>query len=134
MGRPRRKFRKLRTTRLNKRGNQKTPEERFFEKVDTETSTLGCHLWTAALGDDGYGVFSWNGKLQRAHRAVLMLKGIDIPEGMVVDHLCGVRHCCNPDHLEVITQQENVIRGKEAAKRGRYIISEEDDRETGLDQ
>lgn len=33
-----------------------------------------------------------------------------IPEGMQLDHLCRVRHCVNPAHLEVVTQQENMRR------------------------
>ena len=34
-----------------------------------------------------------------------------VPAGMVLDHLCGVRWCCNPDHLEPVTPAENVRRG-----------------------
>lgn len=34
-----------------------------------------------------------------------------IPRGLTLDHLCRVRHCCNPDHLEPVTNGENVLRG-----------------------
>jgi hypothetical protein len=39
-----------------------------------------------------------------------------VPEGMELDHLCRVRHCVNPSHLEVVTHSVNVIRGNEARK------------------
>ncbi|MFZ2529632.1 MAG: HNH endonuclease signature motif containing protein [Rhodococcus sp. (in: high G+C Gram-positive bacteria)] len=35
----------------------------------------------------------------------------DIPEGLVIDHLCRVRHCVNPAHLEPVTNRENTLRG-----------------------
>ncbi len=38
-----------------------------------------------------------------------------IPEGMQLDHLCRVRCCINPDHLEVVTQRENILRGNGTA-------------------
>ena len=34
-----------------------------------------------------------------------------IPKGLVVDHLCRVRWCCNPDHMELVTNRENILRG-----------------------
>lgn len=34
-----------------------------------------------------------------------------IPDGLVIDHLCKVKNCCNPWHLEAVTQRENVLRG-----------------------
>ncbi|WP_421877340.1 HNH endonuclease signature motif containing protein [Mycolicibacterium wolinskyi] len=39
----------------------------------------------------------------------------DIPENHQVDHLCRVRDCINPDHLEPVTQQENIARGELSA-------------------
>lgn len=38
-----------------------------------------------------------------------------VPEGMVVDHLCRVTLCCAPDHLEPVTQAENIRRGLRGA-------------------
>lgn len=47
-----------------------------------------------------------------AHRlAYEAVKG-PIPAGLQIDHLCRVRNCVNPDHLEAVTQQENVRRGR----------------------
>lgn len=48
----------------------------------------------------------------------------EVPEGLEVDHLCRVKWCCNPDHLEAVTHRENIRRrdlhGKRDAK-GRYV-------------
>src|SRR5260370_41696979 len=77
----------------------------------------GCWLWLSALSHNGYGEATRiTGSLEqktrkytraRAHRlAYEMLVG-DIPKGMVLDHLCGVRSCINPKHLEIVTSQEN---------------------------
>jgi hypothetical protein len=87
-----------------------TEQERFWAKVDVG-HPLGCWTWTAAL-TNGYGVFSLDGrKLIAAHRyAYMQLRG-PIPDGMVIDHLCRNPPCVNPDHLEVVTRSDNVLRG-----------------------
>lgn len=92
------------------RPNRKSPEERFFAKVHT-TST--CWLWTAYTNPDGYGQFGeTHGQGRLAHRwAYEHLVG-PIPAGMQLDHLCRVRHCVNPSHLEPVTQRENLMRGE----------------------
>lgn len=117
----------FRRTRFNRDGV--TPLERLLAKVDTESSEIGCWLWTAAQSWDGYGLFSLEGVVVRAHRASVVLHGGHIPSKMVVDHLCGQRRCINPEHLEVVTQSENVKRGYEAADAGEYLISGDDDDE-----
>jgi hypothetical protein len=83
--------------------------ERFKAKVNINTQT-GCWEWTAAKGTNGYPMFWFGGKMGRAHRwAYAHWKG-DIPDGMHLDHLCRVRHCVNPDHLEAVTASENMLR------------------------
>lgn len=84
--------------------------DRFFAKVD-KTDT--CWIWTASLNHKGYGQFqsSTYGRPMLAYRfAYLMLVG-EVPEGLVLDHICEVKACVNPQHLEPITNQENLIRG-----------------------
>ena len=84
---------------------------RFMAKVDT-TAPGGCWLWTAHRNADGYGVFRFDGQMGGAHRFAYRLLVGPVPEGMELDHLCRVRHCVNPDHLEVVTHAENVRRAE----------------------
>lgn len=85
-------------------------EYRFWPKVER---TEGCWLWTAGLNDCGYGWFNPGAGMSpvRAHRwAYEQIVG-PIPEGLDLDHLCRVRNCVNPEHLEPVTRRENVQRG-----------------------
>lgn len=92
----------------------------FWAKV-RETSD-GCWLWTAGVDAGGYGQFgsrskgTRKGKTVRAHRIAYELVVGQIPEGLQLDHLCRVRRCVNPAHLEVVTLAENVRRGGNAMK------------------
>lgn len=86
--------------------------ERFWSKVN-KTDT--CWLWTACITPNGYGLFKYKGKVERAHRIAYQVDKGDIPKGLVIDHLCRIKHCVNPDHLEAVTQRENVLRGESLA-------------------
>lgn len=69
--------------------------------------TPTCWLYVGYCNSDGYGVYSPHSKVNvLAHRYVLG----EIPEGMEVDHLCRVRNCVNPEHLEIVTHEENMHR------------------------
>lgn len=70
----------------------------------------GCWEWQNAL-QAGYGSHTVKGKEQRAHRVSYKLAYGEIPEGMVIDHLCRNKRCVNPKHLEAVTQHENILRG-----------------------
>ena len=81
----------------------------FWSRVRKDDS--GCWLWTRACYANGYGRFVAAGERWAAHRyAYALVKG-PIPEGLTLDHLCRVRHCVNPTHLEPVTIGENVLRG-----------------------
>jgi hypothetical protein len=67
----------------------------------------GCWLWIGSLNKDGYGTY--NGFT--AHNFMFRRAGREIPEGLELDHLCRVRCCVNPDHLEAVTHKVNVLRG-----------------------
>lgn len=85
-----------------------TPEERFWEKVD---QTGECWLWTGPLHSLGYPQRMWiDGERIYPHRLSHELFIGPIPDGLEIDHLCRVRHCVNPDHLEAVTHAENLRR------------------------
>lgn len=79
--------------------------DRFWAK--TQENSDGCLIWTAALNNKGYGCFSLAGTIHLAHRLSLLAATGEIPEGLHVDHLCRVRQCVNPEHLEAVTAKEN---------------------------
>lgn len=69
----------------------------------------GCWLWMAA-SSQGYGHVRLGSRVLRAHRLVYTTLRGD-PGGKLLDHLCRVRQCVNPDHLEPVTNRENCLRG-----------------------
>lgn len=89
---------------------RKTSTERFISKID-ELDT-GCWEWRGSVMNTGYGQFTIRKKPYLAHRYSHELHRGPIPPGMVIDHLCRNRLCVNPDHLEVVTNEENLYRGK----------------------
>lgn len=64
-----------------------------------------------AVGAGGYGVIHYNGHNTTAHRAVYQFLYGELTKDLVVDHLCKVPPCVNPDHLEAVSQSENIFRG-----------------------
>lgn len=89
---------------------RRDPLERFLEKVSVDAS--GCWPWVGALKSNGYGSFRGvDHTVVHAHRFSYELFVGPIPEGLALDHLCRVRHCVNPDHLEPVTARENGRRG-----------------------
>lgn len=86
-----------------------TPQEieRFQSKYIVDGS--GCHIWQGPLDRDGYGMFYLRRRNRRAHRVGWFSTRGEIPSGMVVDHLCGVRCCVNPSHLRLQSPRENSL-------------------------
>ena len=88
---------------------ERTIQERFEEKYIPEPNS-GCWLWFAGMAC-GYGAFKvaeWGE--QRAHRVSYLLYKGEIPRGKELDHLCRVKCCVNPEHLEAVTHAENMSR------------------------
>lgn len=80
--------------------------EKFWQKVDKDGGAP-CWIWTGALNGNGYGRLRRNSFNLYPHRVAYEYEVGPIPEGFQIDHLCGVRACVNPDHLEAVSQYEN---------------------------
>ena len=93
--------------------------DRFWSKVH---KTKKCWLWTAGKNQYGYGQLTKkldNVNSVGAHRIAYIILIGEIPKGLVIDHLCRVRHCVNTEHMEVVTIAENVRRGESGLERAR---------------
>ena len=89
-------------------------EEEGWTKIEKKIMPVpesGCHLWIGAITDSGYGVITRKGKRFRVHRLVYERERGAVLNGLQLDHLCRVRCCVNPEHLEVVTSRENTYRG-----------------------
>jgi hypothetical protein len=93
----------------------------FDKRVESYVERIpfsGCWIWTGAIFPmTGYGEMRVNGKNQGAHRAVYEHFVGKVPQGMWLDHLCRVRCCVNPKHLEPVTPRENTMRGDTPARK-----------------
>jgi hypothetical protein len=78
-----------------------------------------CWNWRRSL-KDGYGQVWVEGKRWATHRLIWTLLVGEIPPGLVLDHLCRNTRCCNPDHLEPVTNLVNITRGTGLAGRARW--------------
>lgn len=95
--------------------NDRTLLTRIFDYTEKNSGVYflntECWRWTNRLNGHGYGVLTYKGKTQLAHRAVWeAIKG-PVPSGLECDHLCRNRWCVNPEHIELISHRENVLRG-----------------------
>ena len=90
-----------------------TLQDRFWAKVHFGEPGE-CWLWTGSLSKNGYGriapVSPERAPLYAHRLAYEWAKGL-IPDGLTIDHLCRVHSCVNAEHLEAVTQRENVLRG-----------------------
>lgn len=88
---------------LRRRGQRWREEDRGYDTP--------CWIWQLSLNDHGYGLDSLGGKAVLAHRHAYEERHGAVPDGLELDHLCRVRACINPDHLEPVTCLINVRRG-----------------------
>jgi len=89
--------------------NKKQLPQRFTDKIDINKQT-GCWEWNACIDRGGYARIQYQDKFASAHRVVYTLLCGEITDE-TLDHLCKIRHCVNPNHLEQVSNKENVLRG-----------------------
>lgn len=90
--------------------------ERLTSRLKVDAAT-GCLEWQGHTSGQ-YGRIRVDGVRVQAHRyAYELLTGRQIPDGLVIDHLCRNKLCCNPAHLEPVTQRENTMRGESPSAR-----------------
>lgn len=82
--------------------------ERFIDKI---AITDNCWIYRGHITSQGYGRIHIGKTSYLVHRLMFIEKYGEIPRGLVLDHLCRNRACINPDHLEMVTNLENIKRG-----------------------
>jgi hypothetical protein len=90
--------------------------DRFWANV-TKLGPDDCWPWTGSLSSTGYGRLNINGRPHLAHRISYVAHVGPLPEGnWVIDHLCRVKHCVNPAHLDLVPSRVNTERGLHGLK------------------
>lgn len=84
--------------------------DRLSSFICPEPNT-GCWLWTGGTNSTGYGSITVRNKKYSAHKLAYETIVGKVPDGMDLDHLCRVRSCVNPAHLEPVSRSVNCLRG-----------------------
>ena len=85
--------------------------DRIWEKIHVDRDSL-CWVWTASLRPSGYAQVHFKKRTRIVHHLVYELTQPEYEEGLDLDHLCRLRCCVNPSHLEPVTRGENLGRGE----------------------
>lgn len=100
------------TTQTRRRGRTAEPlDQRILKMTDRSGE---CWLWLGSLSRQGYGRITVNKHYTSAHRISYETFVGSVPSGLEIDHLCRVRHCVNPKHLEAVSHTVNMRRSIEA--------------------
>lgn len=94
-------------------GSRQLPSETIIRRIEASSipePNSGCMLWLGAINSSGYGQL-WNGsRPEQVHRLIYKAQVGEIRSGEEIDHLCRVRCCVNPKHLECVSHRENMRR------------------------
>lgn len=90
------------------------PLDQILKRADEAPN--GCWVYQRT-GRNGYAAVGIGYQTVYAHRYVYERMRHEIPDGLVIDHLCRNRACVNPDHLEPVPQRINILRGLNGGKR-----------------
>lgn len=94
---------------------KQTTGERFWSKVNIQ-GPWDCWEWKRHRNEDGYGSFRFRGGMRLAHRVAWILSVGEIPDDLGVLHHCDNPACCNPAHIFLGTQLDNM---RDAKRKGR---------------
>lgn len=84
-------------------------DTRFWDKVSKQANV--CWIWNGAVDAHGYGSILEKGKIKKSHRVSYIMFHGEIPKDVVIDHICKIKRCVNPLHLQVVTLGENTLLG-----------------------
>lgn len=85
------------------------PSDRFHRLIFVDAN--GCWIWQGRKSSTGHGRFAYDGRELAAHRFSYQLHIGNVGRKRELDHLCRNRACCNPSHLEPVSDRENTLRG-----------------------
>ena len=92
--------------------------KRFYSKINRLEDEDACHLWIASTDTKGYGNFQLEGRLFNSHRIAYAQAYGDFNKNLHCLHSCDRPSCCNPKHLWLGTNADNV-RDREEKGRGK---------------
>ena len=104
--------------------------KRFLSNFNIQDN--GCWDWSRGLNKDGYGIFGYYNKNLLAHRVSYNMYIGEIPNGLVINHLCENKSCVNPGHLEAVSRAINSIysaykrKGRVCKHKGKKLIVNND--------
>lgn len=98
------------------------PAEIIWSRIIANTTiTATCWTWRGTVNSKGYGCVGSGKRSKTAlvHRVAVIVRDGSLADDLVVDHMCGNKRCVRPDHLDVVTNAENIRRGY--AHRGYHL-------------
>lgn len=83
-----------------------TIPERIVDKISLNHES-GCWIWDGSLSGNGYGYVKIRGKMRLVHKVIYEAFKGPVPSHLEIDHICRLRYCVNPSHLEAVDNAEN---------------------------